>query len=193
MIAFSQSSWTEYVTGRLRPMTTGLGVATTVSTEGYELGFPPKARSRCTPLHATSGGLKNEIMSRMPGDLHTLTGRPLLEHGNLELDFTNTFCMTNYWSSRRVSGVFAHSIKLKEGAVVTLSLNFKVVCELTNGAKILYTKYLTTFARRKISRMPPPTSFRGQPLHLSGLEFREYNSLFNCTIVSQVAGGKAKL
>ena len=76
------------------------------------------------------------VLNRVPGELHTLEGRTLLNHKLLECELDYAFAMTDYLSTLQRSGVPSHILKLKVAVCGMLTRNLDVSSDATNGAKV---------------------------------------------------------
>lgn len=127
--------------------TTITGVQTEENVEkAIDFVFPPEifadplacSKRAIISLHNDAvDDINKSVLSRFPGDSHTLEGRTMLDHEYLEGDTDDIFSMSDYLSLLQPSGVPAHTITLKKGVVVMLCRNLSVDDGLTNGTKVV--------------------------------------------------------
>lgn len=103
------------------------------------LADPRSCSKHCVvTLHNDNVDIINDVvLNRVPGDIHSLEGRTLLNHELLEGDLDDAFVMADYLSTLQHSGVPPHILKLKVGVCVMLTRNLDVSAGLTNGAKVV--------------------------------------------------------
>ncbi|CAN0280642.1 unnamed protein product, partial [Scytosiphon promiscuus] len=103
------------------------------------LADPVSCSKHCVvTLHNDNVDIINDlVLGRVPGELHTLEGRTLLNHELLECEVDDAFAMTGYLSTLQHSGVPSHVLNLKVGVCVMLTRNLDVSAGLTNGAKVI--------------------------------------------------------
>lgn len=129
------------------------------------LADPVSCSKHCVvTLHNDNVDIINDlVLGRVPGELHTLEGRTLLNHELLECEVDDAFAMTVYLSTLQHSGVPSHVLNLKVGVCVMLTRNLDVSAGLTNGAKVIvkailtYTLQVSTLKDGTIHWIPPIT------------------------------------